>query len=442
MYYDQDTIAALATAPGTGGIAIVRISGPDAEELLRALFVEKRAFETRKMAYGHVAFQGQVLDECMAVMMRAPHSYTREDVAEIHLHGGSYAAGHVLRALYQLGARPAEAGEFTRRAFLNGRIDLSQAEAVMGIIGAEGDRSARAAVRQLSGGVNRFISFVTDELLALLAGVEAAIDYPEEVSDEEAYTSLEQGALALAERLESACDERGARLMESGLNVVLCGRPNVGKSSLLNALLQEERAIVTDIPGTTRDIVSGSFQLSGVKINLSDTAGLRHGAEQVEQIGIDRARQAIAGADVALVVLDASVPLTAEDERLMQDTAGAPRIVLYNKCDLASAPAPLPEGTLRLSARTGEGMDDLRRALSAYVAHAGQSEITQERHMALCRQAAASLRSAAEACAGGASVDLAAVDLHDALQFLGRITGAQMDEKLLDDIFSRFCVGK
>lgn len=443
MHYLNDTIAAPATAPGQGGIAIVRISGPEAETALRTLFQGTQQFESHKMYYGHCVWQHEMLDECMAVLMRAPRSYTREDVAEIHLHGGSYASGKVLQALYALGIRAAEPGEFTRRAFLNGRIDLSRAEAVMGVISSESERAARAALRQLSGGVNTFIKNAQDELLSLLAGVEAALDYPEEISDEEAYTALESSARTLADKLDNACDERGARILENGLDVVLCGRPNVGKSSILNALLGQERAIVTSIPGTTRDIVQGAIQLEGVKINLSDTAGLRDGSDEVEKIGIDRARSAIAHADVTVVVLDASMPLDEEDMQLLRDTQHAPRIIVLNKIDRLPSLTHQPlKDALYVSARTGEGMADLRNAIAAHASHAGQSELSESRHMHLAREAAAFLRSAADICARGEAVDLAAIDLHGALNALGRVTGEQMDEKLLDDIFSRFCVGK
>lgn len=443
LMYTTDTIAAPATAPGQGGIAIIRVSGPEAEHMMHALFDRKGEYESHKMYYGHLYMDDEMLDECMCVLMRAPRTYTREDVCEFHLHGGSYASRRVLDALYALGARAADPGEFTRRAFLNGRIDLSRAEAVMSVISSEGDRAARAAMRQLQGGVNSFIKNAQEQLLSILSGVEAALDYPEEISDEEAYTALEASALSLAEQLENACDERGARILEEGLQVVLCGKPNVGKSSILNALLGQERAIVTSIPGTTRDIVQGSIQLDGVKVNLSDTAGLRDGSDEVEKIGIDRARRAIAHADVTVVVLDAALPLDDEDMRLLHETEAGDRIVVLNKIDRMPAMAKLPlRDALYVSARTGEGMDALSRAIAAFAANAGQSELSESRHMALARQAARHLRSAAGVCRSGEAVDLAAIDLHDALLCLARITGDRVDEKLLDDIFSRFCVGK
>lgn len=443
MLQENDTIAALATAPGTGGIAIVRISGPDAEKYLTALFRPRRVFENHHMYYGHVQDGDETLDECMAVLMKAPRTYTREDVAELQLHGGSFVAQSVLQCLYRMGARAAEPGEFTKRAFLNGRIDLSRAEAVMSLISAEGARAARAAIRQLSGGVGAFIVGAQEKLLKLLSGVAAAIDYPDEISFEEAAGDLEAGARALAEELENACDERGARIAEQGLQVVLCGRPNVGKSSLLNALTRQERAIVTDIPGTTRDIVTADMMLDGLKIRFSDTAGIRDNTDTIEKIGVERARKAVAGADVALVVLDASQELTEEDEALLRETKDAPRIVVLNKSDL---PAVLTQqefpDAVCVSAAAGEGLDELEVHIATFGAGAGESALTQQRHMTLARTAAAALRRAAAACEMGQNVDIAAVELHEALYTLGRITGEQVDEKLIDDIFSRFCVGK
>ena len=442
--YPTDTIAAVATAPGEAGIAIVRVSGPRAEEMLNRLIVPVQLWESHKMYYSHVVSGGETLDECMAVLFRAPRSYTREDVAEFHLHGGSWAAKSVLDALYALGIRPAEAGEFTRRAFLNGRIDLSRAEAVMALISAEGGRAARAAIRQLEGGVSSFIKQAQEELIALLSGAAAAIDYPEEISMEEAAADLEAGARRLGDRLDAACDERGARIAEEGLEAVLCGRPNVGKSSLLNALARQERAIVTDIPGTTRDIIRADVLIDGLRVHFSDTAGLRdEGAGVIERIGVDRARQAIAGADVVIAVLNAAEPLTDEDQCLLEETKNAPRIIVLNQCDRPMALNPAVfDRPLLLSAKTGQGLAALEECVASFGAGAGESALTQQRHIRLAREAAKALHSAADACARGEAVDLAVIDLQEALAALGRVTGDQVDEKLIDDIFSRFCVGK
>ncbi|MBR1584603.1 MAG: tRNA uridine-5-carboxymethylaminomethyl(34) synthesis GTPase MnmE [Clostridia bacterium] len=439
----SDTIAALATAPGEGGIAIVRVSGPDAPALLRALFRPERDFESHRLYYGHLCADGETVDECMAVLMRAPRTYTREDVAEIHLHGGVWAARQTLDALYRLGARAAEPGEFTRRAFLNGRIDLSRAEAVMSLISADSSRAARAAVRQLDGGVSAFIRAAQAELIALLSGAAAAIDYPEEISFEEAAGDIGPRAEALAQRLESACDERGARIAEQGIEAVLCGRPNVGKSSLLNALARQERAIVTSIPGTTRDIIRADVMIDGLRVHFSDTAGLRDSQDAIEQIGVDRARRAIAGADVVLTVLNAGEEETDEDRELLRDTQDLPRIIVLNQCDrpMALRPADFDRPVV-VSAATGEGIAELEKRVAAFGAGAGESALTQQRHMALAREAAGALRSAARICREGEDVSLAVIDLQAALGTLGRVTGEQVDEKLIDDIFSRFCVGK
>lgn len=439
----NDTIAALATAPGEGGIAIVRVSGPEAESALRALFRPQRDFESRRLYYGHAVWQGEALDECMAVLMRGPKTYTREDVAEFHLHGGRFAAQSVLRALYALGVRAAEPGEFTRRAFMNGRVDLSRAEAVMSLISASGARAARAALRQLDGGVSAFIRGSQEELISLLSGAAAAIDYPEEISFEEAAGDIAPRARALADKLDAACDERGARIAEGGLEAVLCGRPNVGKSSLLNALSRRDAAIVTDIPGTTRDIVRADVILDGLTVHFSDTAGLRDSGDAIERIGVDRAKKAIRGADAVLAVLNMSQPLTEEDRALLRETADAPRIVVLNQCDRERAldPRDFPDPVV-VSAQTGEGIPQLEKRVAAFGAGAGESALTQQRHMALAREAARSLRAAAALCEAGGDVSLAVIDLQSALMSLGRVTGEQVDEKLLDDIFSRFCVGK
>ena len=284
----SDTIAAIATAPGQGGIAIVRVSGDMAEDILRRIFRPvggKHPLPTHLLTYGYIVEDEERIDECMAVIMRAPKSYTREDVVEFQLHGGGCVAQKVLSLCLSSGARLAQPGEFTRRAFLNGRIDLSQAEAVMDLIAAQGEQSRKAAMRQLTGGASSFIRKAADELYAIQAGVAACIDYPEEISEEEAASDLAPRIAHLAKTLTDACDERAARLLQSGLRVALCGQPNVGKSSLLNALLGEEKAIVTAIPGTTRDLVEGTLMLSGSVIHLTDTAGLHDTDDPVERLG-------------------------------------------------------------------------------------------------------------------------------------------------------------
>lgn len=440
---EAQTIAALATPPGRGGIAIIRISGPGAEDLLRVVFVpadQDPEYHSHLLRYGKIMQGDEVLDEGMAVLMRAPRSYTREDVAEIHIHAGEYSVERVLDLLWSLGVTPAQPGEFTKRAFLNGRVDLSRAEAVMQLINATGQRSAKAAIRDLQGGSSAFIRQAQDDLLDILAGVAAALDYPEEIDEDEATEGLHQKVEKLASKLLTACDERGARILERGLEVVIVGKPNVGKSSLLNLLLKEERAIVTDEAGTTRDIVRGSLMMDGIRINLSDTAGIRQSTGQVESIGIMRALRALESADLVLAVLDAASGLTGEDEEILARVRPYQHLLILNKDDL-QAQADLPRG-IRISAKTGEGLAELRQAIAAAAGQPGEGALSNARHMQLARRAADSLHQAAEAMRQGAPLDLCAVDLHEALYTLGEVTGDQVSQELLDRVFSRFCVGK
>lgn len=445
--HDSDTIAALATPQGRGGIAIVRVSGERAQALLRALFQPcPQEIQSHLMMYGHIVYREQTLDECMAVLMRAPRSYTREDVVEFHLHGGAYVAQSVLDALFSLGARPAEAGEFTKRAFLNGRIDLSRAEAVMALINAQGERAARAAIKQLDGGVSVFAHDMQRRATDILAGITAALDFPDEIDEREAAGDVRQKARGLAEALERACDERGARLLTHGLDVALCGLPNVGKSSLLNALLRENRAIVTDLPGTTRDIVSGSMTLNGVPVHLSDTAGIRESAEPVEREGVSRARDAIRRADLSLLVLDAQRAPCQEERALFGTLPADARAVVVNKTDLHAADDAVMSAfdapTFVVSTKTGEGLDALKAFIASRAALPRQDALTAARHIALARKAAQSLYAADAALQKNAPLDLAALDIQEALERLCEMTGDNVTDQLLDDVFSTFCIGK
>lgn len=375
-----DTIAAISTAPGAGGIAIVRLSGPRAEQLLRAVFrpaSEKADMSGRRLTYGAaVDGRGEVLDEVMAVLLHAPRTYTREDMAEIHCHGGGACASAVLARFLALGARAAEPGEFTRRAYENGRIDLSGAEAVMQLIGAQGEAARRAALRQMRGGVTGFVTGAVEKLTELLSRIQAAVDFPEEVDEAvvgaEARVELE----ALAGELAKRADPRRARMLREGASVVLCGRPNVGKSSLMNALLSAERAIVTDIPGTTRDVLSERMALDGKVVRLSDTAGIRESEDAIERMGVERAQGEVEAADVALLVLDASQPLAAEDAALLRQ-ADERYIVCLNKGDL---PAVLTAADVEafMAGHVGtEGQGDDRAGVSACCTGEGATDVVQ-----------------------------------------------------------------
>ena len=339
----SDTIVAVATPPGQGGVAIVRISGPQAERILNSIFFSKEAAPaSRRLVLGWVGAPDDPIDEAMGVLMRAPRSYTREDVAEIHCHGAPWTVRATVRLAVEAGARPAEPGEFTRRAFENGRIDLAQAEAVMALIGAQGERAARDALRQMRGGASKIALEARAECIRLLAGLEAALDFPEEfdTAEERAISGgLREDAASLAASLRAVCNPRAEKLLREGLEVVIAGRPNAGKSTLLNALLGEERAIVTDLPGTTRDTLTERLELDGLVVQLTDTAGLREGdaMDAAEAMGMIRARAALERADVRLIVVDASVPLEPEDKALLAEPCEQARIVVLNKCDKPAA---------------------------------------------------------------------------------------------------------
>ena len=447
---NRDTIAAIATPPGTGGIGIIRMSGPEAEKILNGIFRPagtELPLENRKLTYGRVTDGDSILAECMAVIMRAPGSYTREDVAELQTHGGIRVMNTVLELCLDRGARLAEPGEFTKRAFLNGRIDLSRAEAVMGMISARGEQEYRDAVRQMEGGTADFIRKASDELYGLQAGLAACIDYPEEISDEEGTETLKPDLDRLIRNLEEAMDERSARLIHDGLQVTLYGTPNAGKSSLLNALLGQEKAIVTSIPGTTRDTVEGEIMLDGIRVHFTDTAGLRETEDPIEKIGVARSEQAVRNADMTLLVLDGSRKMTEEEEeRIRNETDRC--IVLINKSDMEQKtfeddvrkinPAP---ACLTVSALEAETLQPLKQMLKEQTRVSDRMAISQPRHLDAVKRAIAALKAARETMES-MTPDMASTDLQAAQAALAEITGDRADEKLLDRVFSTFCVGK
>ena len=448
----EDTIAAIATAPGQGGIGIVRISGPKTEKILRGIFrpaglKETDEWESHRMMYGRITDSGEILDECMAVMMRAPKSYTREDVAEIQSHGGTQVLQRILETVLQHGARMAEAGEFTRRAFMNGRIDLSRAEAVMSLIQARGEQERRAAVRQMAGGTADFVRKASDELYLLQAGLAACIDYPEEISDEEGAGSLREGLERLTGMLRGAVDERSSRLIYDGMQVTLFGIPNAGKSSLLNALIGQEKAIVTAIPGTTRDTVEGEMTLDGIRVHLTDTAGMRDTEDPIERIGVERSERARENADIAMLILDGSREMTAEEREWIRQLNPADAVII-NKSDL---PQKTTEETVRslrdgircmtVSALDSASLQPIRDHLRKSAEIGDRLAVTQPRHLDAVKRAAGHLEDAMKTLEQY-TPDMAATDLQAAQNALSEITGDRADEKLLDRVFSEFCVGK
>lgn len=459
---DSDTIAAVATPPGVAAVAIVRMSGPRALAIAGACFEPLRAGDWRSslMRRGWVRDprSGSRIDDALAVAFPAPNSYTGEDVVELHVHGGAGVVGSVLLALYTSGARAAEAGEFTRRAFVNGRLDLAQAEAVADLIGAESRLAAKAAAMRLEGAVGRRLRDLRDRLLAVLVEIEAHVDYPEEVEPPDAAridTTLRAQRAIVGELLAGA---GAAQALRDGLDCVIAGPPNAGKSSLLNALLEAERAIVSDIPGTTRDVIEDRVAVDGVVLRLRDTAGLRATTDVIEGLGVERARAAIARAELVLLVIDGSRPLGVDERTALEATSGRSRIVLANKADLGDAGARELQAMLGLSqdpeddliagsVRDAVSVARIRKAIARVgwgggVIDANAALVASLRQAQALARASASLGHALETIDGGYPVDLLAADLRAAVGAYGEVTGETVTADVLDGIFSRFCVGK
>jgi len=442
-----DTIAAVATPPGRGGIGIVRVSGPRAAHVATALIGRLPAPRAATYLEARDA-EGRPVDRGIALYFPAPASYTGEDVFEFHGHGGTAVTAGVLRACLAAGARPAEAGEFTRRAFLNDKLDLAQAEAVADLIEAASAEAARSALRSLSGEFSAEIGALQRDLIDLRALVEAMLDFPEEEIDALHVDDAQARLARLRDRLDAVAEaSRQGRLLRDGIHVVIAGQPNVGKSSLLNRLSGEDRAIVTPHPGTTRDTLREAIQIEGVPIHVVDTAGLRDSADPVEREGIERAWRAVGGADLVLAVIDASHGLGPADEAILCRLLQGVRVLqVWNKADLvAGRPLPpAPDGVERVvvSAKTGTGLDALRAAILAAAGWQTGSEsvfLARERHL----RALAEARARVEA--GSAQLrrwELLAEELRLAQQALGSITGEVTADDLLGEIFGRFCIGK
>ena len=442
-----DTIAAIATARGEGGIAVVRISGPESLSVIKKVFSRKGKYESHRMYHGYVLEEnGERADEAMAVYMVGPRSYTAEDVCEIQCHGGDVSAKRVLDIVLAAGCRAAEPGEFTRRAFVNGRIDLSQAEAVMQLISARSEAAARASVRQLTGGVSAKVKPITDALTGLLALIEASDDFPDEIDEDAGSEELRRRTEPLIAQLDELIDRRSARIITGGSSVVLAGRPNVGKSSIMNCLLGADRAIVTDIPGTTRDVLTAQVSINGVSVEITDTAGLRETEDTVERIGVQRAERAAEQADMVIIVLDGGEKPDESDIELLKKADGR-CLVCVNKCDkalqidadLISVEYNIP--AINTSADTGEGMDELKRLIAEKIAPA-EPALVAERHIEAASRARDALANALNAIDGGFPMDVCAVDVLSAMEALSEITGEDAKESVIDRVFKEFCVGK
>ena len=460
---DTDTIAAISTPMGEGAIAIVRLSGDDSIQIADQLFRSisgKRLMEvpTHTIHYGHLLDpkNGQVVEEVMVSVMKGPKTFTKEDVVEINCHGGIVSVNRVLQHVLKNGARLAEPGEFTKRAFLNGRIDLSQAEAVMDLIRAKTDRAMNVALGQMEGRLSKLIRRLRQEILEILAHVEVNIDYPEYDDVEEmTHKMMKEKAFFVREELKKLLQtsEQG-KILREGLSTAIVGRPNVGKSSLLNSLVHENKAIVTDVPGTTRDVIEEYVNVRGVPLRLLDTAGIRETEDIVERIGVERSREVLIKADLILLVLNYSEPLTIEDENLFKVVEGMDVIVIINKTDLPQQididrinELAAEHKVVSTSLLEDLGIDMLEEAIASLF-FAGSIEtgdstyVSNSRHIGLLNQSLLTIEEAINEVEMGTPIDIVQIDLTRVWELLGEIIGDSVHESLLDQLFSQFCLGK
>ena len=430
-----DTIYAPSTAIG-GAIALIRVSGPLCPAIARDMLDRDVVRTPRMLRFVRMLDGETVLDDGMACFLPGKGTYTGEDMLELSCHGGSRTVARLLERLSRTGARPAEPGEFTKRAFLNGKMDLSEAEAVMDVVSARAEESLKAALDQLHGKLRERIVGIEDLLLDSLSAIDAAVDYPDEMEEDVSLALPDSLCQAQAEIDALIAEGRQGRVLREGVYVALVGRPNVGKSSLLNALIGTDRAIVTDLPGTTRDTLDEETSFFGVPVRLVDTAGIRESGDLVERIGIDRAKAALDRADVAVLLLDGTQALTEEDARLLSLTEGKTRLILRSKGDLLQGANDF--GELTISAKTGDGLDELKRRIVALSGAREGAAITNERHIKALENARDALHNAL----ASNEMTLIAADIREALHHLGAITGRDVDGAVIDRIFSRFCVGK
>lgn len=442
----NDTIAAIITAVSESAISVIRLSGDESIEIADKLFSrDLTKVKSHTVTYGHILdpMDNAVIDEVLVSVFRAPKTYTREDVVEVSCHGGALVTKKVLELILSHGARLANNGEFTQRAFLNGRIDLTQADSVMDLIRSENDFARELAISGVQGNIKKLIEPYLDRLLEILATIEVNIDYPE-YDDVEMLTqeSLLPRTKTLLKDLEVILKEsKSGRIMKEGVKTVILGKPNVGKSSILNVLLDEDKAIVTDIAGTTRDLVEGWIKLENVALHLVDTAGIRETGDMIEQIGIEKSRHALETADLVIVVLDASQTRDAEDLELLEKTKDKERIIVYNKKDLVDEPidgvsvSALENDVSALVDKINDMFEEHTRALK-------QPTLSNERHIAAVRMSYLAMERAIEALEMGIELDLVTMDLNESYRELASVIMPKQDIDILDEIFSRFCLGK
>ncbi len=455
----EDTIAAIATAPGEGGIGIIRISGESAFDVLGRVFcpANPAALENRKMSYGHIVNPQtkSIVDEVLCVYMKGPKTYTTEDVVEINCHGGMVPLRKTLELVLENGARMAEPGEFTKRAFLNGRLDLSQAEAVIDVIRAKTDKTFDVAMNQLEGVFSGRIKEIRKKLVDILVNVTVNIDYPDEDIEEITYEKLEKDLMEVRNDVESllASAETG-KIIQDGLSVAIIGKPNVGKSSLMNSLLRESRAIVTEIPGTTRDTIEEHLSVRGIPVRLTDTAGIRETSDIIEQIGIEKSKESFNQADLVIFILDSSKDFSDEDREIMELVDEEKTIVLLNKTDL---PAKIDESSVRemlqtvpvikASMETQEGVSEIEEKIVSMVYDGKVSQnnnliVTNVRHKDILVKAEKSLHDAVSMTKMGEALEFIEIDINSAYESLGEIIGETVQDDIINEVFSRFCLGK
>lgn len=454
-----DTIAAIATAMSSSGIGIIRISGDEAVEIVSRIFLMKNGkklsdMPTHTIHYGHIKDGDEVIDEVMVVLMRAPKSYTKEDTVEIDCHGGVYVMKRVFETVIKYGARPAEPGEFTKRAFLNGRIDLAQAESVIDIIHAKNEFALKSSERQLSGSLSSAVKTVREKLLHEIAFIESALDDPEHISLD-GYPKTLQGIVEEAgkEIRKLLANSDNGKILKEGISTVIIGKPNAGKSSLLNTLVGEERAIVTDIAGTTRDVLEEQINLNGIILNVIDTAGIRKTDDVVEKIGVDRAKKYLNDADLAIYVVDTSTQLDENDFEIMELLKDRKAIILLNKSDLApvtdseSIRKHLDKKMIAISAKEQTGIGELEETIremffTGEVTFNDEVYITNIRHKTALQEAMNSLNLVVQSIMDGMPEDFYSIDLMNAYEELGSIIGEAVEDDLVNEIFSKFCLGK
>ncbi|EMB73634.1 tRNA uridine-5-carboxymethylaminomethyl(34) synthesis GTPase MnmE [Streptococcus mutans] len=449
-----DTITAIATPLGEGAIGIVRISGSKALAIIKKIFKGKNLDDvpSHTINYGHIVENGAIIDEVMVSVMRAPKTFTREDVIEINTHGGVAVTNEILQLVLRSGARMADPGEFTKRAFLNGRVDLAQAEAVMDLIRAKTDKAMAVAVQQLDGSLSNLINNTRQEILNTLAQVEVNIDYPEYDDVEEMTTALmrektQEFETLLTNLLKTA---RRGKILREGLSTAIIGRPNVGKSSLLNNLLREEKAIVTDIEGTTRDVIEEYVNIKGVPLKLIDTAGIRETDDLVEKIGVERSKKALEEADLVLLVLNSAEKLTDQDRTLLEISQNSNRLILLNKTDLPEQieTDQLPENCIKISVIKNQNIDVIEERINelffdnAAIVEKDATYLSNARHISLIEKALKSLQAVNDGLELGMPVDLLQVDMTRTWEILGEITGDAAPDELITQLFSQFCLGK